>query len=85
MSFVIIFAACDQTDRQERQTEEEPFKYFNYSSHSGHTFEVGAGYILREKFPLSVSWYTTFAGNDYRENDKRAWSSYCEHLPKALS
>lgn len=61
------------------QTEEEPFKYFNYSSHStGHTFEVGAGYMLSEKFPLSVSWYTTFAGNDYRENGKRAWSSYCE-------
>ena len=61
------------------QTEEEPFKYINYSSHSTrHTFEVGAGYIFSEKFPLSVSWYTTFAGNDYRENDKRAWSSYCE-------
>ena len=59
------------------QTEEEPFKYFNYSSHStGHTFEAGAGYMLSEKFPLSVSWYTTFAGNDYRENGKRAWSSY---------
>lgn len=61
------------------QTEEEPFKYFNYSSHStGHTFEMGAGYMLSEKFPLSISWYTTFAGNDYRENEKRAWSSYCE-------
>lgn len=61
------------------QTEEEPFKYFNYSSHStGHTFEVGAGYMLCEKFPLSVSWYTTFAGNDYREDGRRAWSSYCE-------
>lgn len=61
------------------QTEEEPFKYFNYSSHStGHTFEVGTGYMISEKFPLSVSWYTTFAGNDYRENGKRAWSSYCE-------
>ena len=47
------------------QTEDEPFKYFNYNSHStGHTFEVGAGYIFSEKFPLSVSWYTTFAGND---------------------
>ncbi|WP_294478732.1 hypothetical protein [uncultured Bacteroides sp.] len=61
------------------QTEEEPFKYFNYKSHStGHTFEAGAGYMICEKFPLSVSWYTTFAGNDYRENGKRAWSSYCE-------
>lgn len=61
------------------QTEDEPFKYFHYDAHStGHTFEVGAGYLLSEKFPLSVSWYTTFAGNDYRENGKRAWSSYCE-------
>lgn len=61
------------------QTEEEPFRYFNYSSHStGHTFEVGAGYMVSEKFPLSISWYTVFAGNDYRENEKRAWSSYCE-------
>jgi hypothetical protein len=61
------------------QTAEEPFKYFNYSSHStGHTFELGAGYLFSERFPLTVNWYTTFAGNDYRENGKRAWSSYCE-------
>lgn len=61
------------------QTEEEPLKYFNYSSHhTGHTFEAGAAYCISEKFPLTVSWYTTFAGNDYRENDKRAWSSYGE-------
>ena len=54
------------------QTEDEPFKYFNYKAHStGHTFEAGAGYMLCEKFPLSVSWYTTFAGNDYRENGKQ--------------
>ena len=64
------------------QTEDEPFKYFNYSSHAtGHTFEVGAGYMLSEKFPLSVSWYTTFAGNDYRENGKRAGLA---HRQKAL-
>lgn len=61
------------------QTSEEPFDYFNYSSHSsGHTFEAGAGYTLNDKFPLSVSWYTVFSGNDYRENGHRAWSSYCE-------
>ena len=30
--------------------------------------------MISEKFPLSVSWYTTFAGNDYRENRKRAVS-----------
>ena len=61
------------------QSEEEPFDYFNYAAHSsGHTFEAGAGYTISEKFPLTASWYTVFAGNDYRENDKRAWSSYCE-------
>lgn len=61
------------------QSEEEPFDYFDYAAHSsGHTFELGAGYTLSEKVPLTVSWYTVFAGNDYRENDKRAWSSYCE-------
>ena len=60
------------------QTEDEPFKYFNYNSHStGHTFEVGAGYMLSEKFPLSVSWYTTFAGNDYRENGKAERNPIC--------
>lgn len=61
------------------QSEEEPFDYFNYSAHSsGHTFEFGAAYTISERFPLTAAWYTTFAGNDYRENDKRAWSSYCE-------
>lgn len=61
------------------QSEEEPFDYFNYAAHSsGHTFELGAGYTISEKFPLTASWYTVFAGNDYRENGKRAWSSYCE-------
>lgn len=61
------------------QTEEDSFRYFNYSSHSsGHTFEAGAGYTFNDKFPLSISWYTVFSGNDYRENGNRAWSSYCE-------
>lgn len=61
------------------QSEEEPFNYFDYAAHSsGHTFELGAAYTFSEKVPLTVSWYTVFVGNDYRENNKRAWSSYCE-------
>ncbi len=61
------------------QNEGEPFKYFHYTPHStGHTFEAGAACQISEKFPLSLSWYTTFAGNDYRESNKRAWSSYGE-------
>lgn len=49
-----------------------------FVQHSGQTFELGAIYTLSEKFPLALAWYTTFAGNDFRENDRRAWSSYCE-------
>lgn len=61
------------------QGEEDSFKFFHYKPHtSGHTFELGAIYTLSEKFPLALAWYTTFAGNDFRENDRRAWSSYCE-------
>lgn len=61
------------------QGEEEPFAYFRYGSHNtGHTFEAGTAYRISDRFPLSLSWYTTFAGNDYRENGTRAWSSYGE-------
>ena len=61
------------------QSEDEPFKYFHYTPRTtGHTFEAGAVYTVSERFPLSIGWYTTFAGNDYRENEERAWSSYCE-------
>lgn len=61
------------------QNEDEPFKYFHYTPRTtGHTFEAGAVYTVSERFPLSIGWYTTFAGNDYRENEERAWSSYCE-------
>lgn len=61
------------------QSEDESFKYFDYHPHtSEHTFELGAVYTVSEKFPLALGWYTMFAGNDFRKNDKRAWSSYCE-------
>lgn len=61
------------------QSEDMRFNYFNYSTHStDHIFEAGIAYEVCEKFPLTLSWYTNFAGNDYRENGKRAWSSYGE-------
>ena len=51
------------------QSEDEPFNYFHYTPRTtGHTFEAGAVYTISESFPLSLAWYTTFAGNDYREN-----------------
>ena len=59
-------------------------KYFNFKSHeTGHHFEAGLAYTLPvEKFPLSVAWYTMFAGKDKKLNDsgelKQNYSSYLE-------
>ncbi|MDR2465876.1 MAG: hypothetical protein LBD35_00670 [Prevotellaceae bacterium] len=56
--------------------------YFNYDKNKGtaHTFEASVGYTLPiEKFPLSLSWNTNFAGFDgTKSNGKTAWSSYFE-------
>ena len=56
--------------------------YFNYNKNKGtaHTFEASIGYTLPlEKFPLSLSWNTNFAGFDgTKSNGKTAWSSYFE-------
>ena len=59
-------------------------KYFNFKSHeTAHHFEAGLAYTLPvEKFPLSIAWYTMFAGADRKINDKgedkQAYSSYVE-------
>jgi len=59
--------------------EEDRLNYFNYRAHtSGHIFDASIGYTFSEKVPVSLTWYTIFAGNDYRENGKRAYSSYIE-------
>lgn len=53
--------------------------YFNYKQRTtNHTFEFNVGYTFSEKVPISLTWYTVFAGNDFRENEKRAFSSYAE-------
>lgn len=59
-------------------------KYFNFNSHeTAHHFEAGLTYTLPvEKFPLSIAWYTMFAGMDKKMNDQREekqnYSSYVE-------
>ena len=59
-------------------------KYFNFKSHeTAHHFEAGLAYTLPvEKFPLSIAWYTMFAGMDKKLNDKgeekQNYSSYVE-------
>ena len=58
--------------------------YFHFKSgDTGHHFEAGLAYTLPvEKFPLSIAWYTMFAGVDRKINDKgedkQAYSSYVE-------
>lgn len=60
-------------------------KYFHFNSReTAHHFEAGLAYTLPvEKFPLSIAWYTMFAGMDKKDmNDKgeykQNYSSYVE-------
>lgn len=55
-------------------------EYFNFKSHeTAHHFEAGLAYSLPvEKFPLSIAWYTMFAGQDKDENGRQNYSSYVE-------
>ena len=51
--------------------------YFRYGKGTEHSWEGRVTYTLPvEKFPLSLSWGTMFAGNDFNDNGKRAFSSY---------
>ena len=53
-------------------------KYFNFKSHeTAHHFEAGLAYTLPvEKFPLSIAWYTMFAGADKDDKGRQNYSSY---------
>ena len=55
-------------------------KYFNFKSHeTAHHFEAGLTYAVQsEKFPLSIAWYTMFAGQDKNPEGKQNYSSYVE-------
>ncbi len=52
-------------------------RYFKYDAHgTNHVFEANIGYDFG---PLSLQWFTNFAGNDgLNKNGKRAYSSYME-------
>ena len=52
-------------------------KYFKYDAHeTAHVFEFNVGYDFG---PLSVQWFTNFAGADgYNKDGERAYSSYVE-------
>lgn len=55
-------------------------KYFNLKNNeTAHHFEAGLAYTLPlERFPLSVAWYTMFAGQDKNESGDQNYSSYVE-------
>ena len=59
---------------------EGAYKYFNFKSHeTAHHFEAGLAYTLPvEKFPLSIAWYTMFAGADKDGKGRQNYSSYVE-------
>ena len=52
-------------------------RYFKYDAHgTNHLFEANIGYDFG---PVSLQWYTTFAGNDgLNKSGNRAYSSYME-------
>lgn len=52
-------------------------RYFKYDAHgTNHVFEANIGYDFG---PLSLQWFTNFAGNDgVNKDEKRAYSSYVE-------
>ena len=56
--------------------DENDGRYFYYKKDTGHSFE---GFVSYDFGPVSASWQTYFAGNDYQnDNGKRAYSSYFE-------
>ena len=51
-------------------------RYFKYEAHAtNHVFEGNIGYDFGF---ASFNWFTNFAGNDYKEDGERAYSSYME-------
>ena len=55
-------------------------KEIDLKSHeTAHHFEAGLAYTLPvEKFPLSIAWYTMFAGADKDDKGRQNYSSYVE-------
>lgn len=53
--------------------------YFTFDNHSPHRIEVGASWVVSEKIPFTLSWYTIlFGAADVNSQGDRAYSSYFE-------
>lgn len=56
-------------------------RYFNYQTdkNTAHTFEAGVSYSFGKSFPLTLSWYTNFAGaDDWGYGNDQDYSTYVE-------
>ena len=54
-------------------------RYFVFDSRSPHRIEVGASWVVSEKVPVTLSWYTVlFGATDVNHKGERAYASYFE-------
>ena len=54
-------------------------RYFVFDSRSPHRIEVGASWVVSEKLPFTLSWYTIlFGAADRNHKGERAYASYFE-------
>ena len=67
------------TDYYFNEIDGVEYNYFKYRNcKTSHTFEATLGYTFNEKFPLSLSWNTYFAGADASYDKKRTYSTYVQ-------
>lgn len=53
--------------------------YFTFDNHSPHRIEAGVSWIVSEKVPFTLSWYTIlFGAADINSKGNRAYGSYFE-------
>lgn len=53
--------------------------YFTFDNHSPHRIEAGVSWVVSEKVPVTLSWYTIlFGAADVNSQGNRAYSSYFE-------
>lgn len=53
--------------------------YFTFDSRSPHRIEVGASWVVSDKMPVTLSWYTIlFGAADLDSRGRRAYGSYFE-------
>lgn len=76
LSYSVAGASVGVTDYWFSAGAEPYGRYFKYKNDAtNHIFEAFAGYDFGF---ASIGWYTNFAGNDFKANGDRAFSSYCE-------